>query len=81
MLNTKEFALVSEPRPLNLPQGRPGNSASELLPRLQNGPSGQAEWRDLVVTDRKDQVVPKHLVEAGSTKVGDEGYRQSRMER
>ena len=51
------------------------------LPRLQNGPSEQAEWRDLVVTDRKDQVVPKHLVEAGGTKVGDGGYRQSRMER
>ena len=40
------------------------------LPRMQNG-TRQAEWRDLVGTDRKDQVVPKHLMEARGTKVGD----------
>ena len=37
------------------------------LPRMQNG-TRQAEWGDLVGTDRKDQVVPKHLMEAVRTK-------------
>ena len=40
------------------------------LPRMKNG-TRQAEWRDLVGTDRKDQVVPKHVMEAGRTKVCD----------
>ena len=44
-------------------------------------PSALIIAQNSCITDRKDQVVPKHLVEAGSTKVGDEGYRPSRMER
>ena len=35
----------------------------------------------MVVPDRRDLVVPGHLMDTESTEVGKEGYRQSRMER